>query len=64
MELPGPDGKKRKMQRDRMFVPATVYDNQALLKNAPGYLASLSMLPEAEKKALLLGDWDLSLIHI
>ena len=58
MELPGPDGKKRKMQRDRMFVPATVYDNQELLKNAPGYLASLSMLPEAEKKALLLGDWD------
>ena len=49
MELPGPDGKKRKMQRDRMFVPATVYDNQELLKNAPGYLASLSMLPEAEK---------------
>ena len=36
MELPGPDGKKRKMQRDRMFVPATVYDNQALLKKRAG----------------------------
>ncbi len=58
MELPGPDGKPRKMQRDRMFVPATVYDNQALLRNAPGYLASLGMLPEAEKRALLMGDWD------
>lgn len=46
------------IKRDRIFVPATVFDNQELLKNDPGYIASLGMLPEAEKRALLMGDWN------
>lgn len=53
-----PDGSAVTMQRSRVFVPSTVFDNQALLTNDPGYLASLAMLPEAERKALLYGDWD------
>ena len=54
-----PDGKGGTITvgRDRIFVPATIYDNQALLNNQPEYLASLAMLPEAEREALLLGSW-------
>lgn len=46
------------MLRDRIFVPATIFDNKILLQNDPNYLATLSLLPEAEMKALLYGDWD------
>lgn len=46
------------IMRDRIFIPATVFDNKVLLKNDPTYVASLAMLPEAERKALLYGDWD------
>ncbi len=53
-----PDGKTIQIRRSRLFVPSTVFDNQILLKNAPEYLASLSMLPQAERDALLYGDWD------
>lgn len=52
-----PEGEK-KMTRNRIFVPATVFDNQKLLENDPNYLANLAMLPEAEKMALLYGSWD------
>jgi hypothetical protein len=34
-----------------------VFDNKILLDRDPGYLGTLSSLPEAEKKALLYGDW-------
>ncbi len=53
-----PDGKIKEFERKRIFVPSTVFDNQRLLENDPTYLANLAMLPEAEKKALLYGDWD------
>lgn len=53
-----PSGKMRKLERDRVFIPSTVFDNQKLLANDPNYLASLAMLPEAERNALLYGDWD------
>ena len=45
-------------RRSRVFIPSTVFDNKILLANDPTYIASLAMLPEAEKKALLYGDWD------
>lgn len=48
----------RTYKRDRMFVPSTVFDNQILLDNNPNYVASLAMMPENERKALLYGDWD------
>lgn len=58
VEVEDTKGKKIVIERSRMFVPATVFDNQKLLDNDPGYIATLGMLPEAEKKALLYGDWD------
>lgn len=57
-EIEGPNGKKITVKRDRIFVPSTIFDNQALLDNDPNYLATLAMLPEAERNALLYGDWN------
>ena len=54
----GADGTVQTGTRSRIFVPATVYDNEALLENDPGYVMTLSLLPEAEKQALLYGSWD------
>lgn len=53
-----PDGTKLKVSRDRVFIRSSVYDNQALLRNNPDYVSNLAMMPEAEKRALLYGDWD------
>ena len=53
-----PDGTGEQMERARVFIPSSVFDNPALLENDPGYLASLASLPEAEKQALLYGSWD------
>lgn len=52
------EGKVETKHRSRIFVPSSVFDNKELLKNDPNYLARLASLPEAEKKALLYGDWD------
>lgn len=52
-----PDGNVIKLKRKRVFVPATVFDNQELLSHDPYYLANLSMLPDAERDALLYGSW-------
>lgn len=51
-------GQKHFSKRSRVFVPATVFDNPALLENDPEYVATLASLPEAERNALLYGDWD------
>ncbi|MBQ8588431.1 MAG: phage terminase large subunit [Clostridia bacterium] len=56
VSLPG--GGVRELVRKRMFIPSSVFDNQKLLENDPNYLASLALLPEAERRALLYGDWD------
>ena len=53
-----PDGQLIKLKRERIFVPSTVFDNKELLANDPNYLASLAMLPEADRQALLYGDWN------
>ena len=53
-----PDGKIKEVTRSRIFIPSSVFDNFALLKNDPNYLANLASLPEAQKNALLYGDWD------
>jgi len=45
-------------QRHKTFIPATIWDNQALLENDPNYVANMAMLPEATRKALLEGSWD------
>lgn len=53
-----PDGRKQKEWKSRVFVPSSVFDNQILLNNDPAYLTRLASMPEAERKALLYGDWD------
>ena len=51
-----PDGTEQKLQRARVFIPSSIFDNPALLQNDPGYLASLAAMPEAEKQTLLYGS--------
>lgn len=57
-KVPDGNGGIKVVSRDRIFVPATVFDNRKLLENDPNYIANLSMLDEATKNALLNGDWD------
>lgn len=52
------DGQKQRGRRSRIFVPARVQDNPALLNNDPGYIMNLAAMPQAEKEALLDGNWD------
>lgn len=52
-----PDGVQSKW-KSSVFVPSTVFDNQALLDNDPDYIYRLASMPEAERNALLYGDWD------
>lgn len=56
--VPQTDGNFRIEYQSRIFVPSRIYDNQSLLDNDPGYLTRLASLPEAERRALLEGDWD------
>lgn len=48
----------REYVRDRVFIPSTVFDNKILLANNPDYVANLALLPQADRAALLYGDWD------
>ena len=52
------DGEIDVRHRSRIFVPSSVFDNKILLQNDPDYLTRLASMPEAERKALLYGDWD------
>lgn len=53
-----PDGSEGRGRRSRIFVPARLQDNPALMKNDPGYILNLASLPAAERAALLEGSWD------
>lgn len=53
-----PDGHTETRRKSRIFVPSSVFDNPALLSNDPEYLTRLASMPEAERNALLYGDWD------
>lgn len=44
--------------QSRVYIPASVFDNKKLLENNPEYVTHLAALPEAERNALLYGDWD------
>lgn len=48
-----PNGKMTKL----MFIPAKLTDNPVLMKEDPDYINHLEMLPEAERRALIHGDW-------
>lgn len=45
------------MPRSFTFIPSTIEDNPAMLKNNPDYISTLHSLPELEKKRLLMGNW-------
>lgn len=51
-ELQTPNG-------SRIFIPAKVQENNFLMRDDPGYIDRLKGLPEAERKALLEGDWNI-----
>lgn len=57
-EYKEPDGRIVKSRQSRIFVPSSVFDNPALLQNDPQYVQRLASMPEAERRALLYGDWD------
>lgn len=57
-EYTDPQGQHHNVRRSRVFVPSTVFDNQILMHNSPEYVAALASMPEAEKQALLYGDWN------
>ena len=42
----------------RLFIPATVFENKALMKNDPDYIKRLQNLTEKDRRQLLDGDWD------
>ncbi len=58
VDVPDADGVLHKRQMTRMFVPSSLYDNTHLMKNDPQYIVRLASLPEAERNALLYGNWD------
>lgn len=55
---PDENGKDVTVRRSRVFVPARVYDNPALLRNDPSYVANLASMDRANRAALLDGDWN------
>ena len=48
---------EREEPRSVTFIASSVYDNKALLKANPQYLANLKALPEVERERLLKGNW-------
>lgn len=57
-EVTDPNGNIIRNTKDRIFIQSKVFDNPDLVHNNPDYIASLAMMPEAERRALLEGDWD------
>lgn len=53
-----PDGREETRKKSRIFVPASVFDNPKMLDNDPDYITRLAAMPEAERAALLYGDWN------
>ncbi|MBR5152111.1 MAG: phage terminase large subunit [Clostridia bacterium] len=43
----------------RIFIPSFVQDNLFLMEADKGYQKRLELLPEAERKALLYGEWEI-----
>lgn len=53
-----PDGTKKKFWNSKCFIPASVFDNPALLESDPMYIARLAQMNEHDRNALLYGSWD------
>ena len=45
----------------RLYIPSSVYDNKALMKNDPGYVKRLEALPDENQKQMYLhGNWNIA----
>lgn len=51
--------RQKERPEDYTFIPARVYDNAFIMQNDPEYVRQLENLPENQRKAFLLGDWDI-----
>ena len=58
IKVPDLDGNLTEYKRSKIFIPSKVYDNKRLLEADPNYIANLSLLDEADRSALLDGNWD------
>lgn len=58
VEWRDPAGKKHTKRQSRIYIPASVFDNKKLLENDPEYVSRLASMPEADREALLYGNWD------
>lgn len=58
VEVPIEGGGVKTFWSSKVFIPSKVFDNKVLLDNDIEYLKRLAELPEAERRALLDGDWD------
>ena len=55
-------GEKKVLEWDRMFIPASVYDNKILLENDPEYIVNIVKAAGGQEwllKAWLEGDWNI-----
>jgi predicted phage terminase large subunit-like protein len=50
-------GQPRETIKSLTFIAAKLADNPALMRNDPGYLGNLMMLPAVERERLLNGNW-------
>lgn len=53
-----PEGGVKTFWSSKVFVPSRVFDNKILLENDPEYLKKLAAMSEADRNALLYGDWN------
>ncbi len=51
--------KNSERAEDYTFIKSLVYDNAFLMEHSPEYVRVLENLPEARKKAMLYGEWEL-----
>lgn len=58
VEWRDPAGNKHVKRQSRIYIPASVFDNKKLLENDPEYVSRLASMPEADREALLYGNWD------
>jgi hypothetical protein len=58
IDINTPAGEVIHQRKSRIFIPSSVFDNKILMSNDPGYIGRLAMMPEAERNALLYGDWN------
>jgi hypothetical protein len=57
--VPDPEGVPVSVDRDRVFIPSTVFDSIKAGIIGPEYIATLDAMPEPYRTAYLYGRWDI-----